>query len=274
MARYVIKSSGHREPFNIHKFQRSLRRVGARPDLIEQLTSEVLNAPELNTTYKIYAYAYDHLRGISRPTAARYSLKYALYELGPTGFTFERFIGEIFKAQGYTIRVDVILQGICVDHEIDVSIEKDDQHYFVECKFHNRAGMKTDVRDALYTKARFEDLAVPSSTNAQIFKGVWLATNTQFTSKAIAYGNCSGVALLGWAYPEDEGIASLIDRLGLHPITGITYLTASSKRTLLDEGIILCRDLIEQPQILKRLHLGQIEQELVLEECRALCTTS
>jgi hypothetical protein len=274
MARYIIKSSGHRELFNVQKFQRSLRRVGARPHLIEQLTTEVLNTPELNTTYKIYTYAYDHLQGISRPTAARYSLKYALYELGPTGFIFERFIGEIFKSRGYKVQVDIILQGACVDHEIDLSLEKDGEHYLVECKFHNRAGMKTDVRDALYTKARFEDLAVPLSTNKELFKGVWLATNTQFTSKAIAYGNCSGVALLGWAYPENEGIASLIDTLGLHPITGITYLNASQKRMLLDSSIILCRDLIQRPEILKRIHLGQIKHEQVLDECKALCATS
>lgn len=275
MARYVIKSSGHHEPFNENKFKRSLRRVGANPKLIESLTSEVLASPELNTTYKIYSFAFEQLKGISRPIAARYSLKHALYELGPTGFVFERFVGEIFKAQGYEVRTNMIIQGVCVDHEIDLIIEKEGKRFMVECKFHNAVGIKTDVRDALYTKARFEDLSAQWARAVRpelACNGVWLATNTQFTSKAIAYGLCAGVKLLGWAYPQHEGIADLIDSLGLHPVTAITGLTTAEKRHLiLDEGIILCRDLLKRKDLLEKLPITILEQEHVQEECKALC---
>jgi len=34
----------------------------------------------------------------------------------------------------------------------------DDKHIFVEAKFHNRLGVKTDLKVALYVKARFDDL--------------------------------------------------------------------------------------------------------------------
>ncbi len=275
MARYVLKSSGRREPFNIKKFKRSLRKVGARPDLIETLIDEVLAAPQLNTTKKIYTYAYEHLKGISRPVAARYSLKYALYELGPTGFVFERFIGEIFKAQGYSVHHDVTLQGVCVDHEIDLIVEKEEQRFMVECKFHNRLGVKTDVRDGLYTKARFEDLSAQWAKSVRphlACNGVWLVTNTQFTLKALTYGACAGIKLLGWSYPQDAGIAVLIDTLGLHPITGLTGLNTAQKRHLIDQGVILCRDLMAQPELLKTLHMTLLEQEKIHDECQALCT--
>lgn len=274
MARYVIKSSGHREPFNISKFKRSLHRVGARPDLIETITDAVVSDPQLNTTQKIYRYAYDQLKGISRPVAARYSLKHALYELGPTGFVFERFMGEIFKAQGYAVHLDLIIQGVCIDHEIDLIIEKEGQRFMVECKFHNRLGVKTEVRDALYTKARFDDLSAQWSKSVRpdmACNGVYLATNTQFTSKAVTYSLCAGVKLLGWSYPDHEGIASLIDSLGLHPITGLTCLSTTQKRHLIDLGIILCKDLAARPDLLKTLHLSALEEENVSNECKALC---
>lgn len=274
MARYVIKSSGHREPFHVRKFKRSLRRAGARPELIEQITDEVLAAPELNTTYKIYAYAYEHLKGVNRPIAARYSLKHALYELGPTGFVFERFIGEVFKAQGYSVQLDLTIQGVCIDHEIDLIVEKDSKRFMVECKFHNRLGVKTDVRDGLYTKARFDDLSAQWARSVRphyACDGVWLATNTQFTSKAITYSLCAGVKLLGWSYPQNEGIANLIDTLGLHPITSLTCLNSTQKRHLIDQDVILCRDLLDRPDLLKTLHITTFEQENATDECKALC---
>jgi len=274
MARYVIKSSGQREPFNIGKFKRSLQRVGASPSNIETLTDEVLANPERNTTQKIYAYAYEHLKAISRPVAARYSLKHALYALGPTGFVFERFIGEIFKAQGYSVHQGLILQGVCIDHEIDLIVEKDRQRYMVECKFHNRPGMKTDVKDALYTKARFEDLSIQWSHSVRPHMacvGVYLATNTQFTSKAITYATCAGVMLIGWAYPAEAGITVLIERLGLHPITSLTGLNNAQKRHLIDQGILFCRDLVNQVERIQTLHMSSLEQETVLDECRTLC---
>ena len=61
-------------------------------------------------------------------------------ELGPSGFPFENFIGHIFRHDGYSTDVGVIMQGNCVTHEVDVLACKDDRCYIVECKYHNQAG--------------------------------------------------------------------------------------------------------------------------------------
>lgn len=274
MAHYIIKSSGKKERFSIKKFKRSLRKAGANKEVIEQVTQEILSAPHLDTTKKIYDYAYKKLKGIDRPLAARYSLKHALYELGPEGFLFERFVAELFKAQGYKAQLDLIVEGACVNHEVDIIIEKEKQRFMVECKFHNRPGHKTDVVVALYIKARFDDLSTywkKSERPRLACDGVWLVTNTQFTSEAIKYGTCIGINLLGWAYPEKGSIAQIIDSLGVHPITSLTCITKAQKKKLLSQGILLCRNLLERPDIIKRLNLKMMQQQKVEDECKALC---
>lgn len=275
MARYIIKTSGQREPFSVKKLKRSLRKAGASKQVIDKIAQEILSAPELNTTKKIYDYAYTQLKGIERPLAARYSLKHALYGLGPSGYIFERFVGEVFKAQGYQVQIGAHIQGLCIDHEVDLLIEKKKKRSMVECKFHNRPGRKTDVKDALYTKARYDDLSAQWSQqdhSEHIRTGVWLVTNTQFTSKVIDYGLCAGITLLGWNYPKNKGIAALIDRYNLHPITSLTCITKAQKRRILQHNVLLCRDLLKRPDLLKILNFRQLEQRRVTDECKALCT--
>ena len=50
-------------------------------------------------------------------------LKQAIMELGPSGFPFEQFVAELLKCRGYQIKVGVIVEGHCVNHEIDVKFE-------------------------------------------------------------------------------------------------------------------------------------------------------
>ena len=271
MIHYVKKASGENEPFSAEKFKRSLKRVGAPSGLREALVKEVLARPDLDTTYKIYEYAYNRLKEETHSVAARYSLKSALYELGPEGFMFERFVGELFKAQDFSTEVGRIISGRCVDHEVDVVLEKNHEKSMVECKFHNRRGLKTDVKVALYVKARYVDLAEYSSPSAgKAFTSIWLVTNTQFTTQAIQYGLCAGVRLLGWAYPEIENIAYLIDTHGLHPVTNLTSLTLHQKRQLLSKGILLCKHLLEQPAAMHEFGFSQLTQQTILEECTIL----
>jgi len=53
-------------------------------------------------------------------------LKKAILQLGPTGYPFERFVGELLKYQGYEAKVGQIVQGNCVQHEVDVVAKKGD----------------------------------------------------------------------------------------------------------------------------------------------------
>src|SRR3972149_12283764 len=117
----IIKASGEREPFSSDKLWYSLELAGASPFSIEKvigyITKEIKDGTE---TSLIYRHAFNILRKFERPAAARYSLKKAIMELGPSGHPFEKLVGKLLLADGFSVEVGKIVQGACVSHEIDV----------------------------------------------------------------------------------------------------------------------------------------------------------
>jgi len=47
-----------------------------------------------------------------------------------------------------------------------------------------------------------------------------------------------------WDYPEGESLRELIDKSGLYPVTASTSLSTAEKKSLIDQGIVFCRDAI------------------------------
>ena len=263
----VVKASGEREPFSEAKLRRSLERAHTSPDVIDTVIAEVESGlREGMRTSEIYSEAFSLLRRLHRPTAARYHLKRALMELGPTGHPFEKLVGELLKSEGFEVGVARIVHGVCVKHEVDVVGTKGDRHIMLECKYHNQSGIKSDVKVALYVQARFEDVErqwQKQPGHAEKFHEAWLVTNTKLTSDAVAYAECVKMRAIGWAYPRDAGLESMIERAHLHPITCLTTLPASLKRELLDRGLVLCKDILRADALLKSVGLN--EQKIIRE---------
>jgi Holliday junction resolvase len=222
---------------------------------------------------KIFKLAFELLKDNSPHIAGRYHLKHAIMQLGPSGYPFEYFVAQILRHQGFDVEVSVTVQGACVKHEIDVMAYKDEQHFMVECKYHNRQGVVCDVKIPLYIHARFKDVEsqwVKLPGHANKFHQGWVVTNTKFTRDAIQYGTCVGLNLLGWNYPTGKSLKDLIDSFGLHPVTCLTTLTLEEKQKLLEHKVVLCREIWEHPAHLDRLGIGAPRLEKVLEECRQL----
>lgn len=274
MKKFIIKASGQREPFNIKKFKQSLEKAGASPDLVSQLVKEIQKRTDLETTHDIYAFALDRLGKAYRPVAARYNLKNALIDLGPTGFPFEKFIAYIFIFLKYQVKTNQTLQGFCVEHEIDLIAQKNDTHIMLECKFHNRHGLKTDVKVPLYVHGRFDDMKKLWETTEKIKEvhQAGVVTNTKFTSQAIIYGECTHLLLLSWSYPANNSLAELIDNSGLHPITCLTTLTMKQKKVLVENGLILCKDIQKHKKLLENLKLTPYKIKQVIAEAEGVCT--
>lgn len=274
MSFYIIKSSGEKELFDIRKFRRSLFRSGASNKLISEIVRELKKRTDLRSTKDIYEFALDYLHKTDRPLAARYNLKRALMDLGPAGYPFEQFIAQLFKAQKYKIEQNNILPGKCVDHEVDVVAQKDDKHYIIECKFHNRRGLKSDVKVALYIKERFDDIRKAwdqDPTHSHKIHNAWIVTNTVFTSEALKYGKCVNMKMLDWKYPAKANLPTMIDRHGLHPITALTSLNARQKRECIKAGFVLCKDAREHKDVLKRMRLSDYQIKKLIEEAEAVC---
>src|SRR5688572_22822137 len=115
---YITKASGQQDEFSEEKIRKSLRRSGATEKDIDRIVTEV-KAKLYNgiTTKHIYRIAFGLLRKSARPVAARYHLKSAIMELGPSGFPFEKFFAELLNHQGYSTKTDQLEQGKCVTHE-------------------------------------------------------------------------------------------------------------------------------------------------------------
>jgi len=267
----IIKADGTQEDFDPHKLVRSLERSGAEEEVAQNVLRDIER--ELYdgiTTQEIYRRAFARLREHRRPVAARYSLKRAVLEFGPSGFPFEAYLAELFRAEGYEAKIDQIVKGKCVEHEVDVVMQKDGVSTYVEAKFHNAAGFKTDLKTVLYVKARVEDIAAAMRGKSGTVAGL-VVTNTKFTSHAVQYSSCAGLELLGWEQPRGRNLHDRIEQKGIYPVTALTTLSRREKAALLGNRVVLCNSLPNETKALAAAGLSGKKAGEVLEEAGTLC---
>ena len=271
---YIIKADGVRELFDREKLLRSLRKIGTEKETAEMIVFKIeADLTEGNTTREIYKKAFTLLKKHQRPVALRYSLKRAIAELGPSGFPFEKFVAEIFKAQGYQAVTDQIAMGTCVPHEVDVVAYNDQELIMTEAKFHTDFSTHSDLKVALYIKARFDDLQGSifkyGGKERKLTKGM-LITNTNFSSTAIQYGECAHLNMIGWNYPRDNNLHHLIERFNLVPVTVLTTLTQTEKKMFLANNIVLSKQLGDFG-LLKSYGFDDLKAQSVVREVYDLC---
>ncbi|MBB6681341.1 restriction endonuclease [Aequorivita sp. 609] len=270
----VIKHSGERTDFSIDKLKSSLRKSGAEEALVNEISNNVRDELYQGiSTKEIYNRAFALLKKEKKGYASKYKLKKAIYELGPTGFPFEKFIAALLFYSGYKVKTGQFLQGKCVLHEVDVVARKNDQFIVIECKFHSDEGRNCNVKIPLYIHSRYRDILNNYNDKNEAEKPTegWVVTNTRFTEDALQYGKCAGLYLLSWDYPKDNGIRDRIDRLGLYPITASTLMSQREKQFLLSRDIVLCKQLINDDFYLDHLGISENRQARILEEIKILC---
>jgi len=266
----VIKANKTKEPFSEEKVIQSIKRARI-PEPVQQETLLHVKSKIYDgiTTNEIYQHILEFLDTSVHPySKSRYSLKESIMMLGPTGYPFEDFIAKLLEAQGYQTKVRQILSGKCVSHEIDVIAEKNGTAIMVEAKFHNSPGIRSEVHVALYTHARFEDIKIKNN-----LQEAWLVTNTKTTVDANTYAHCAGMKVLSWDYPAGGGLRELIEKSRLYPITMLTSIGQTHKISLLNNHIVLCKDIHTHPENLTFLPLTKEEREKVLAEVAFICNS-
>lgn len=267
----IIKANGEREPFDSRKIRRSLVRSKASPEVAEAIIEQIEKEFEGEiTTSELYQRAFEYLKQHQKGVAIRYSLRKAIMDMGPTGFPFEQFIAEIYRAKGYEVTTEFNAKGNCVEHEIDVTAWKDKELIFVEAKFHNDHGIKSDLKVALYIKSRWDDLKDIEFSGfgegkMKMVKGI-LITNTKFTESAIQYAKCQNMELIGWNYPENGNLQDLIEETGLHPITCLTSISQAEEKRIMEAGIVLCKQAKENRDVLKQAGISPEKIVEMMEE--------
>ncbi len=273
----VIKASGRSEEFNIQKLIDSLIRSGASEDVARYIAGKVESQikPSMHTKH-IYRIAKRMLRRYSKAVDMRYSIKRAIYMLGPAGYQFEKYFAGILRAYGYSAETNRFLKGYCITHEVDIFAVRDNIGGVIECKYHSNGGTPTDVKTALYVNSRFMDIKKSYELNPEnkvsIDKG-WLVTNTRCTSDAIRYADCIGLKIVSWKYPDKNSLERMIENRKLYPVTILSSIKKASIDILFKHDIFLVRDIADMDEwiFIKKSGLDTDTARILKREADELC---
>lgn len=269
----VVKIDGTIEPFDGSKLESSLLRAGASTAAAERIRTVIEGSlfPGARTQ-DIYKRAFSLLRSDARSVAARYSLRRALFEFGPSGHPFEDFVAQIFKKEGWNVDHRRVIQGQCITHEVDVYATRGNEYLAAELKYHNNPGYKTDIKVALYVKARFDDIWMcdPKAAGTCPIDRGFLITNTKFSSQVVEYAACAGIELMGWSVPEKGNLYDKIIETGVYPVTSLTGLKKAEKKLLIDLGIVAVDQLRERRDVLRELSVPPERIGAIVAEIESL----
>lgn len=208
----VRKASGDYEPFLEEKVRSSLQRAGVEKELIENIIAHIKEQlyDEIPTK-ELYRLIHEEIdrQGLHQH-AQFYRLREALAKVDPSDF--EKFIKKILEKEGYKCQWNVIVQGFCIDHQVDVIAKKDKQLFFVEVKHHRNPHRDCGLGTVTELWARLDDVkdGFENGKNNCDFSGAWLINNTKFSHHAKKYSKCKGIKLTGWRYQGAQGLEKLV----------------------------------------------------------------
>lgn len=276
----VTKISGEKEAFDSTKLCDSIRRAGAPDELAENVCTLVEQkvTPDVSTS-QIFRKALGYLVKENLEISARYSLRRALAMLGPAGFLFEQYVEALVQAHGYETARGTMMKGNCVDHEIDVFATKGQERCLIEAKYRNHDGTKTHIDDVMYADARFIDIAsrhTKDEKNDPSDYHVWVVTNTKFTDKAIKYGRCRRMKLIGWNYPGRGNLEDMIIEKKMYPVTVLPAVSSFEVEKFAARNMILARDLLpfSEEQLIDEFGVPPEIARKILEEVNELVSSS
>lgn len=257
---FVINSRGEQELFSIQKVEKSARRVGASLKLAKQIALEVERKIYNGIpTFEIFKIVKGLLNQAQPIFGLKFNLKQAMKDLGPDGFGFEKYAAALLREDGYAVKLNQFISGRCLSqYEIDFIAEKDGVLKIGECKYHSQNGMPVDQEVALANHARFLDISqgrfvLSKKAQGKKIQGL-LVTNTRFSTRAIQYSECCGIALWGWKYPKNNGLEVFIDQNKLYPITILPSFQKQWAKAFNQRNIILAIDVL-------KLNLERLSQE-------------
>ena len=150
--------------------------------------------------------------------------------LGPSGFPFEQYIGAIFQWQGYQVKVNQFLEGVCVTHEIDLLAENDLHFLLTECKFHNKQGLFSNVKVPLYIHSRYRDVQERrNKTSPKKTVGMLGGNQYQVFCRCGKIWQLCRPAPAGMELPHPKKFEPSCGRTGLYPVTCLNTLTNKEK---------------------------------------------
>jgi hypothetical protein len=244
----VRKADGSLQPFDRNKVLRTCDRLKLSRNESNEVLAEVEQKLfEGIPTKKILDMIFEHGKKHKEHLGFMVDIREAISLMRPKP-DFEKFVALILKHDGYKILTNKILQGKCIDHEIDVIAIKGNEILYIEVKHHDKYHTFTGLGTFLEINSTFEDLMQGFAANMQeynITKPV-LVVNTKISEHARKYSTCRGIGYMGWKSPDNSGIEKHIDDKLLYPLTVIRGVDKKTLDSLGGSGIFTLEQLIEE----------------------------
>jgi hypothetical protein len=273
----VVKQSGQIETFDEEKFCSSLTNIGLSEAEAMNVCKKIWQRlPRKTSSKTIFQTALKELNSLHPSLPTRYSLKHSIYLLGPAGYNFEQFFSHILHHYDYKTETNVMVRGKCLEYETDIVAQHQSERFLIEAKFHQVEGIKTDLQTVLYVYGRFTDILEYQSeeqrTDFALKTKAWLVTNTKITGEGISFGECRGIKMTAWHYPENESLEKLIEAKKLYPVTILLSAPASLSKIFIQKNIFLVIDLLKySPTELSKLtNINQRKLEQIFTEAKQL----
>lgn len=268
----VIKTHGERVDYDERKVRESIKRTGASAPIVDHVMAALKGRlRDGMTTIELYRIVFEELKKASICYACRYNLRTAILKMGPAGFRFEKYVAAVLRAYKFDARVpDREIEGSCVSHEVDVVAEKEGRRMFIEAKFRNDFKHNVNLKDTMATWSRFIDLVDGAAVGkCDHFDEAWIVTNAKFSDRALKFGVCKGIHMIGWSYPHERSLAGMVDYTSLYPITVLADLPEDELERFAEARMMLCREVAEHDpdEIAERVGLSLDRAEHIVQMC-------
>ena len=248
MVVYVTKADCSKQLFDKEKIVQTCQRMGANREVAIQVAQEVEKNlyPEI-TTQQILQLIFTLMSKYKPAVKHLLDLKQGISLMAPRP-EFEVFVRVLLAHSGFQVKPNVILRGLCGEHEVDALATKDGLTHFVEVKHHSNYHALTGLDESRIARAIIEDVTEGYNSGATEIKidGAIIVTNTRYSEHAVNYGRCRSILQVGWASPEGFGLRDIVEKYKLYPLSCLRGVSTDTRLRLVEAGIVLIKQLLEQ----------------------------
>ncbi len=252
--------------------------MGATNAVAESIAKEIENRVyDGIETKKILQMIFKNLRKHKPVTRHQIDLRKALSLLNPAP-DFERFIQLLLSEHDYEVTPNQILQGRCVEHEVDAVARRNGKTCIVEVKHHHKYHTPTSLDVSRISRAVFEDIteAYELGLNNLKIDYALIVCNTKLSEHAKRYADCRRIRHIGWSSPPNHDLQTMIEEKQLYPITFLKGLNTETRNKLASNGVILLKQLTEKTpkELRKQTRVSKEKLESIVGKARAILSGS
>jgi hypothetical protein len=272
LAVYVTKADGSKQLFDREKIVQTCQRMGANPQVAIQVAQEIENNFYEGITTREILQKIFKLVGQHKPAVKHlFDLKQGISLMEPKP-EFEVFVRVVLAHSGFQVKPNMILKGLCGEHEVDAIAVKDGLTYLVEAKHHSNYHALTGLDESRIARAIIEDVTegyTSGVTEVKIDRAI-IVTNTKYSEHAINYGHCRDILQVGWASPEGFGLRDIVEKYKLYPLSCLRGISTETRGRLVETGIVLIKQLLEQDCLYVERKIGLSHQTIlsIMEKAR------